>query len=890
MNANRLPAFLSAGILALRMAAAGGAAEDAKPPREAPAAESAAADSAASEAAAAAVASGERTALNLLGEVDAEQGEARRNENVRLTLIDNNVLKELNTRIGATATIVPEFRIEHGYFGKEFGGGVGSGPHAAAAQVGALHGELFWGHNNSVLSARSFFQVGGVQPARTNDYGFKAGLPLGRKTGLTVDAGQRRLRGQVNGNVLVPAADERTPTAADPARRAIVERILGAFPNELPNRTDINPRALNTNARQNIDNDRFAVTLDRSLGADDRLTARYGLTLQNVEAFQLVGGQNPDTTTRSHRSRLTWNRQWNPRTVTDFSIGFDRVGSLLVPDETSLGEFFLFARILESIGPNGGIPIDRAQNLFRYAGTLEKTGRAHALTLGFDILRRQINGSESNEQRGKFRFRPDFGRPLIENVLAGTPSTYIVAVGNAHRGFRNWDLKFFAGDEWRLGPRLALSAGLRFEPVTVPFEVNGIGDIPYDCDCNNFAPRFGLAYRADERWGVFRLAYGLHYGAIFPATFMQTRFNPPQVITLDARAPNLADPFSGIDLENIDPGTRSAFFRLDPELSTPYSHQYNFTWQMQPYGDWTLELGYVGSRSHRLLQTRWINRARPVEGVDLVVRTVNQRRPDPRFFDVQYTLNGSIGYYDAAKVTLRIPQQAGLSIDASYWFGKALDLGADYTNTAFGRDARNSRSPNELDVWGAMKSVSDFDQPHAALWRINYRLPSARAGRRLLKILGGWQASAVVLLKSGTPFAVRSGSDAPGFGNVDGQTSDRPNLADPSILGASIDHPDSAAGKLPRAAFTFMAPTDFSGNLGRNTFRKDGIFNVNAAVSRRFALGGDRSLLFRAESLNFTNHPQFAEPGTELAAGNFAQITNTLNDGRTFRLLLRLLF
>ncbi len=83
---------------------------------------------------------------------------------------------------------------------------------------------------------------------------------------------------------------------------------------------------------------------------------------------------------------------------------------------------------------------------------------------------------------------------------------------------------------------------------------------------------------------------------------------------------------------------------------------------------------------------------------------------------------------------------------------------------------------------------------------------------------------------------------------------------------------------------------DFAGNLGRNTFRKDGVFNVNGAISRPFVLGGERSLLFRAESLNLTNHPQFAEPAVDLAANNFGQITNTLNDGRTFRLLLRFEF
>ena len=51
----------------------------------------------------------ERTTLNLLGEVDASSGESRRNENVDITLVDNNVLKELNIRMGPTATIVRQY-------------------------------------------------------------------------------------------------------------------------------------------------------------------------------------------------------------------------------------------------------------------------------------------------------------------------------------------------------------------------------------------------------------------------------------------------------------------------------------------------------------------------------------------------------------------------------------------------------------------------------------------------------------------------------------------------------------------------------------------------------------------------------------------------------------
>ena len=81
---------------------------------------------------------------------------------------------------------------------------------------------------------------------RENDYGFNLGSSLWKNGKLFVDAGQNKIRGSVNGNVLVPKSDERTPLATDPAARAIIARFLAAYPTELPNRTEINPRALNT--------------------------------------------------------------------------------------------------------------------------------------------------------------------------------------------------------------------------------------------------------------------------------------------------------------------------------------------------------------------------------------------------------------------------------------------------------------------------------------------------------------------------------------------------------------------------------------------------------------------------------------------------------------------
>ena len=168
----------------------------------------------------------DRKALNLLGSVDASSGESRRNENVRITLVDNAVQRELNERLGASATIVQEFNVDSDYFGGEFGGSPSSTLHLKPKSPRPFHGNIYEMHNNSVVSARSFFQVGSVKPSRANNYGFVFSVPIGRGVNLSVDGNQNKVRGNVNGNVLVPKADERTPLDRDPLTGEPVDQGL----------------------------------------------------------------------------------------------------------------------------------------------------------------------------------------------------------------------------------------------------------------------------------------------------------------------------------------------------------------------------------------------------------------------------------------------------------------------------------------------------------------------------------------------------------------------------------------------------------------------------------------------------------------------------------------
>ncbi|MDX2181913.1 MAG: hypothetical protein SFV18_20130 [Bryobacteraceae bacterium] len=822
-----------------------------------------------------------RTQLNLLGQTDTKSGESRRNENVQFNLIDNNALKELNTRLGVTATFVTEFELDRSYFGTEYGTPPKSKLFAPFAARPAWHGQLNYGHLNSVFSARSFFQVGSVLPARENDYGVNLGGPAWRGGGLNLEASQRLIRGMVNGNVLIPLPSERTPLATDPDKRAYVQRILNAYPNVPPNRPDIDPRMLNTNSPQSIDANRFAPRIDQRLGSRDQLTARYAWVSQKVTAFQLIQGQNPDTTTRSHSSSLNWTRTWNPTTILNAAAGFERTRILIVPEKNNIGPQLFVSTALTQINPQNAVPIDRVQNDYRGSAQLLLVRGRHYVSMGGDLLHRRLNGFEGDSQLGAFSFNANYGNDPITNLRLGLPTTLFISVAtiDLRRSFRNWEGGGFVQDRWTVSSNFTVNYGVSYRVASRPVEIFGRDVLPYRVDKNNFGPTLGFAYRRAKH--LWRAAYALAYGEVFPVTYQQTRFNFPNNIKIVRQDPDLINPLP----EGPGQVSRVVKYDFSPDLATPYSHQYNFVWQIEPRAGWIWQTGYIGSRALKLFQ-RWpLNRARTIPGVPLTTATVDQRRPDARYSDIRFIANGSRAYYDALRTSFAISRWRGLGFEAAYWWSKSMDVGSSYTNTAYDSDAFQNTNQSDQLSHRDLRALSDFDQPHSFLARGSWALPF-----KPNRYWGAWTLAAVGLAKTGTPFGVRTGSDAPGFGNVDGISGDRPNILDPTILGRTIGHPDVARQLLPRSAFSFVVPGELRGNIGRNTFRRGGIANLNASLSGNWTLVRELRMLLRVESIGLTNTPQFATPGNSLTDPNFGVITNTLNDGRTFRALLQLTF
>jgi hypothetical protein len=812
---------------------------------------------------------------------------AARNENVQVSRIDNEAKRELNIRLGSQYMPVLRAGVEVDSFSSEHGVPPSERAVILPANVAdAWHGELFEYHQNSVFNSRTFFQVGPVRPSRQNRFGGRFTGRAGAMGWLSGSHQQNKIRGMVNGNVLVPLASERTPLTRDPAAAAIIQRWLDAYPRELPNRPDFDPRALNTNSPQRIDELTSSLRLDRHLGQRHHLTGFHLINRQRVSAFQLVAGQNPDMDVHNHRSRLGWHTALTASTALDAGAGFTRVRSSLRPEPNAVGPRVRVGYQWQELGPDSHFPIDRAQNSFHGGALVSRHTGAHQWTAGGDAYRFQYNGAETLNERGEFGFTNNFGRLGIENLRLGTPSYYLVNLGEFRRGFRNAQFNLFFGDQWKARPGLQVYWGVRYSAETAPFEVNGREMIPYDCDCNNLSPRLSLAWEAPRGWLV-RTGYTVSYSQIPAVTYGQVRNNLP-----GSRYVQIQNPDSIVaPLRNLAAQGRSAPIFLARELTSPYAHQYGLTMERR-WSEYVLRLGYVGSRTIKLLNTQQENRAGRPEGIPVTLDTVDARRADPRYYDVVRVVNAGIAYLDAAQVTWEAPYRRGLAWGATYTFSKAIDEGVDYTATAASREVSRGRSQFQDDLLADRKGLSNFDSPHALLVSYAYDLPRPALAFGLPGwLVRDWSVSGAGLLKKGTPLTLFVGSDAPGFGNVDGGASDRPNVLDPTILGMTIGNPDIAARVMTRDRFAYIRPGEVRGNIGRNTLRKGAIRNLNLGLNKRWKWGaqGERSLLFRAEATNLTNTPQFDEPQRNLTSPSFGRITNTLNDGRVLQFGLRFL-
>ena len=853
---------------------------------------------------------GDSVQLNLRLRSNREQavsmGMEELNPNIFIVKLDTNeIVRQLSTR-GANTQLVTEFRPQENSFGAPYGYPL---RRVELARPGGLlrsfHGSLYETHQNSSLNARSFFTVGDLLPSRRNDYGASVGGPLVRdKLSTDFAWSQTRDSGYVNGNIQVPLLEERIPRSADPATNALIARLLTAYPNQLPNLPSVAARQLNTNAPRDVRSTGFSTRLDYRPRTADQVAFEQRYYDVTEDPFELVIGQNPMTFLRPQSYHLTHSHTFSPRTVSRLGLNYDRLAvsldvtdrykNLLAPLGLATVPEITFGRNgdLTGLGPGTNYPRRRIENRFHVAPEITQARGDHTLAFGFLVSRYQINDLQSENSRGVFDYTRNFGRSAVENFLLGRPSSFKINLGDFYRGFRNWEQAVYFQDRIRLRPNLTISLGMRYEMMTAPVEVNNLTPITYRTDANNFAPHFGFAWNPRGGKTAIRGGYGVSFGALSPLLYQRARFNPPavKVISVDNN-PSLVNPLQGLDLSSSG-NERSGLNALSPDLVVPYTHLYTLSVERELPAGLFFRVGYMGSRTMKLPWEVITNRAEPdPDPRRNITATINERRPDPRYLEIDTVTNGATAYYDSLNVSVEKRLSRTMTWSARYVFSKVMDTG-DTTFADIGTGRHKSMMP--YDIVGDLKGVSQFDTPQALTLTYRFQLPAFGGQGVLAHALGGWRFLGTYSYRTGVPYMLHTGSDAPGFGNVDGVGQDRPHILNPSILGKGINHPDTSQSILRREYFDPNIPVGGRGNLGFDTFRLDGTNNLNFAVEREFALrkGGDQlpALQFRSEFFNFLNHPQFDTYAPHWGNEIFGKITNTVNRGRIVQFLLRVRF
>jgi hypothetical protein len=295
-----------------------------------------------------------------------------------------------------------------------------------------------------------------------------------------------------------------------------------------------------------------------------------------------------------------------------------------------------------------------------------------------------------------------------------------------------------------------------------------------------------------------------------------------------------------------------------------------------------VEASYIANASRKLASSNMsINQVRP----EILTPTSNQRnRPFPQFTNVTALLPSlGVSNYHAFMLKGERRFSSGWNFLGTYTFSKFLNNTNEGGSVLGAEGGVYSNYYNRRADYGP----SENDVRHRATLSGVYELPFGK-GRRYLAdsparfLLGGWSLGGLMTLQSGAPFTVTTqvNSVFSAIGALRANVSGDPNLA----VGQR-----TLLRWFDTGAFSQPAPATF-GNQGVNLLRADGIINVNLSLGRTFPLPGEgRSVQFRGEFFNLSNHPNFGVPGRILGAPGFG-VVNTAGPARSIQLGLRIAY
>jgi hypothetical protein len=851
-------------------------------------------------------------------------------------LLDGTLLNDMTNGPAGSAAgtalgmeTVQEFRVETNAYSAEFGR-MSGGQINVLTKAGSneRRGSAYEFHRNDALDAKNYFDVSGKPPFTRNQFGGAMGGAI-RRDRLFYFVGVEALRENLGRTIssTVPDDNARLGLIPDPANPGALLNV-GVHPGVQPYLNEYpraNGRVLGDGTalytfqfEQALDQNFGQARFDYNLGPGSQIFGRY--TLDDAEQYLPTDfPQFPRSfvsrnqfVTGEYRSVLTSN------TLATYRLGYSRtrVGQEVEANTaTPLQPFVPGRRLMGNIdvgglnrfGTQSSVDVRFLQQVISLQGDITSTRGRHLLKFGGLAERYLQNMVNPTFSLGTYTFAS------LRTFLTNQPASFIglTPQGQFDRDWRFWLLGGYVQDEIPVNARLTLNAGLRYELMTMPSDINGRdsslvnvtdrtlveGRLYEGPDRNNVSPRVGFAWDVTgDGLTAVRGGYGMYFNTNSSQNLIVTVTNPPSTPRVVFPNPTFPNP----------PFERTSGLSVRPiqwDVQTPRVQVWNLNVQREIMAHTSLMVGYAGSRGHHLLRSNDVNTAMPVTGADgRPFFPAGTPRMNSAWTTIELKSSDGNSWYRALLVEARRRWSGGFMAQSSYTWSKSEDTTQASTFFSDATNGTTSAFPEFIPDYN--KGLSDFHAEHNWVSNFSVELPFARGATGVTgALLGGWRLAGIINVRSGSPLTVfvagnRSRSLwqpslGPGIGR------DRPSYAPGFGPGnAVLGDPNQWFNP---AAFV-LQPAGTFGTTGRGDFIGPNLRTVDVSLVKDTpwrGLGSGGRLEVRVEAFNILNRANFGPPaltaftGTadnEAPLASFGRVRNTITSARQIQLGVRVRF
>jgi len=546
---------------------------------------------------------------------------------------------------------------------------------------------------------------------------------------------------------------------------------------------------------------------------------------------------------------------------------------------------------------SGNYPSEKSGRIYHLIDNFSRIRGRHTLKFGIDMERVTEFVYATNNATPTFTFNGTYSGVGIGDFLLGYVQNLVTSQQQLDT-IAQKVINGYAQDDWKATRKLTLNFGVRYE-LTTPFiewhdrlanfvldpgpcylqlvvaadaKRCGVGRAMIRTNYHNFAPRLGLAYKANAKT-VVRSGFGVFFGRDENVGIQQRLPNNPPFITSATFTGNQTAPAAHLQ-DGIPANWQTALSGGTNARTSPFNYpsayvvQWNLNIQRQLPQDFVAQVAYTGSQAHQMPMVLNVNQAVPG------TTPVATRRPYQGYGQInRYGPMGNSSYHALlGKLERRFSK--GFTLLSSYTYGHSIDNGKSQN------DPSDPVIQNVRDL-KSNRGSSNYDIRHRfvvnGLWALPFKGRGVTAA-----LIRGWQLSGIFSAQTGQPFTVTLNTD-------------------PASTGAGPAHPDRIRdGALPASQRSvnrwfdltaFVVPScPCFGNSGRSILRGPGFTNMDVGIMRNFKLRESIGLQFRFESFNLMNHPNLDLPNTSIGNPAAGTITNVVNPERQLQLAMKLYF